>query len=215
MVSSQIKSVLDDIGANAFKIGMVYDSDIIKSVSQTLKEYKEKTNQDRLNLVIDPMTVSYKGDKFLKEDAYETFIRELVPQALILTITIPETKHLFNIEIKNLEDVKNATKKISNDYNIPYVLMKGGHLLEEGKDEVTDIVYCKDSGEHCELKEKVLKLKKLHGASDTISASITAELAKGTPPMDAIKKAKQYLSKSLQNVINIGELAFINHASTF
>src|SRR5690606_9598956 len=128
--------------------GMVYNSEIIKSVSQFLKEHKERTKQDRLNIVVDPMTISHKGDKFLKEDAYETFKKEILPLALILTITVPEAKHLFNLEIHNLEDMKSASKKIAHDYNIPYVYMKGGSLLSENSQEVTDIIYCKETDEH-------------------------------------------------------------------
>src|SRR3990167_4944860 len=106
IIEKQIDAVLSDIGANAVKIGMLSNSDIIRTIAKKLKEHKIK------NIVLDPVMVAASGAKLLEDSAIESLKKELIPMALVITPNIPEAEVLVNFKIKTSEDVKNAAKEI-------------------------------------------------------------------------------------------------------
>ena len=105
-VGLQIDSVMQDIGADAVKIGMLSNIQIIKIVSKKIKEYKVK------NLVIDPVMVAKGGDRLLKEDAVEALKQDLIPLAMIVTPNLIEAEVLSGLKIQNIIDIKKAAQKI-------------------------------------------------------------------------------------------------------
>ena len=106
VVYEQIKVVVEDIGVDACKTGMLSNEDIIKAVAKAIKDTKIE------KLVVDPVMKAKSGDPLLKQSARETLIREILPLALVVTPNIPEAEELCGFEIKSLEDMERACRKI-------------------------------------------------------------------------------------------------------
>ena len=184
-VSGQIKSVLDDIGADAIKIGMLHSSELILSVKETLARYNVK------NIVLDPVMVATSGDKLLQDEAIETLKNELIPFVRVITPNIPEAEILLGKKIRNQEDLLHVVKDLSFGKQVS-VLLKAGHLTE---DELIDVFYNAETDEIIKLSSKRIHTKNTHGTGCTFSSAMAAFLAQELPLNDAIKSAKDYMTK--------------------
>lgn len=191
-VGLQIDSVMQDIGADAVKIGMLSNIQIIKIVSKKIKEYKVK------NLVIDPVMVAKGGDRLLKEDAVEALKQDLIPLAIIVTPNLIEAEVLSGLKIQNIIDMKEAAQEI---YKLGprNVLIKGGHLLSE---EAIDFLY--DGESFKEFKAERINTKNTHGTGCTLSSAIAAGLAQEKEIEEAVDIAKRYITLAIQNSLDIG-----------
>ncbi|SNZ16422.1 bifunctional hydroxymethylpyrimidine kinase/phosphomethylpyrimidine kinase [Hydrogenobacter hydrogenophilus] len=192
VVYNQIKVVVEDIGVDAAKTGMLSSEEIIKAVSKAIKDFRIE------NLVVDPVMRAKSGDSLLAPSAKETLIKELLPLALVATPNIPEAQEMCGFEIKGLEDMEKACKVIYS-FGPSYVVVKGGHL--EG-DKKVDVVY--DGKSFHYLEGKYVLTKNTHGTGCTFSSAITAFLAKGEEPLEAIRKAKHYLQSAIEKSLDIG-----------
>ena len=97
-VVGQIRSVLDDIGADAIKIGMLHSSKLIRAVKETLAHYAIR------NIVLDPVMVATSGDALLQRDAVATLRDELIPCARVITPNIPEAELLLGERLTRQEE---------------------------------------------------------------------------------------------------------------
>lgn len=186
-VSGQIKSVMDDIGADAIKIGMLHSSELILSVRDTLSKYNVK------NIVLDPVMVATSGDKLLQDEAIETLKNELIPFVRVITPNIPEAEILLGKKINRQEDLLHVVKDLSFGKKVS-VLLKAGHLTE---DELTDVFYNAETDEIIELSSKRIYTNNTHGTGCTFSSAIAAFLAQGLSLNDAIRCAKDYMNKAI------------------
>jgi hydroxymethylpyrimidine/phosphomethylpyrimidine kinase len=193
IVYGQIKVVVEDIGVDALKTGMLFSEEIIENVSKAIKDFNLK------KLVVDPVMIAKSGDPLLKDSARQTVIEKLIPLALVITPNIPEAEDICKFRIKDVEDMEKACKFI-HSLGPEYVVLKGGHL--EGDIKV-DVVYDGKSFEY--LKAKTVPTKNTHGTGCTLSSAITAFLAKGENPINAIKKAKEYIQGAIENSLNLGK----------
>lgn len=191
-VGLQIDSVMQDIGTDAAKTGMLSNAQIIKIVSEKVKKYKVK------NLVIDPVMIAKGGDRLLKENAVESLKQDLVPLANVVTPNLSEAEVLSGLKIKNLSDMKEAARKIFR-LGAQNVLIKGGHL---SSDEAIDVLY--NGKTFQEFKAKRFETKNTHGTGCTFSSAIAAELAKGKKVEEAVNIAKKYITLAIKNSLNIG-----------
>lgn len=187
-VSGQIKSVLDDIGTDAIKIGMLHDSELIRAVKETLSAYNIK------NIVLDPVMVATSGDKLLQDEAIETLKNELIPYVRVITPNIPEAEILIGQKITGQHDLPLIVKDLSFNRSVS-VLLKAGHLTE---DELIDVFYNAEADEVIELKSSRIQTHNTHGTGCTFSSAVAAFLAHGLPLNDAVKKAKEYMVKSIE-----------------
>lgn len=192
-VKQQIKSVLDDIGTDALKTGMLANPQIVKAVADVIREY----NLD--NVVVDPVMIAKSGDSLLSEEACKTVIDELVPLSTVVTPNIHEAEAILGININSLKDMKTAGKKI-REMGCEWVVIKGGHM-EEGEQAI-DIVY--NGKEYFTLSEHRHITKNSHGTGCTFSSAITAGLAKGYPVLKAIQQAKAFITMAIKDSIEIG-----------
>ncbi len=190
-VESQLDSIFTDIMPDSIKIGMLVDSDIIKSVSKKLKHYGAK------NIVLDPVMVSTTGSKLLDEKAKNSLIEELFPLVEVITPNISEAEELTNIKIINEEDMIVAAKKISKFYD-GSILIKGGHL----KEYAIDILYC--DGKINRFKSPMLDNKNTHGTGCTLSSAIACNLASGYSVKKSVALAKEYINKVIAYNLDIG-----------
>lgn len=187
-VSGQIKSVMDDIGADAVKIGMLHSSELIRSVKDTLLQYGVK------NIVLDPVMVATSGDKLLQDEAIATLQSEMIPLARIITPNIPEAEILLGQSIKNQADLPLVVKKLSCNQSVS-VLLKAGHLHEN---VLTDVFYNAETDEVINFTSDRVDTKNTHGTGCTFSSAIAAFLAHDLPLNEAVAKAKDYMEKAIR-----------------
>ena len=166
-VTGQIRSVLDDIGADAVKIGMLHSSELVIAVKETLEKY------DIRNIVLDPVMVATSGDPLLEADAVETLKTVLVPFARVITPNIPEAEILLGEKIVSQSELPECARRLSQDGQVS-VLLKAGHLSDE---ELTDIFYNAETGNVLELRSRRLQTANTHGTGCTLSSAIACGFA--------------------------------------
>jgi len=131
IVAEQIRAVLDDIGADAVKTGMLSSSAIIGAVAGELRRY----GVDRL--VVDPVMVAKSGDRLLREDAVQALRSDLLPLAHVITPNLPEAEVLVGGSLKDDVALRNAARAI-HDMGARHVVIKGGHRSGPATDVLFD-----------------------------------------------------------------------------
>jgi len=204
MVVAQIDAVAEDIGIDAAKTGMLWSEAIIEAVAAALKRHRVP------NLVVDPVTVSKTGARLLRENALAVLKSRLLILAEVATPNLPEAEALAGIKVPDAEGMREAARRI-HDLGARHVVIKGGHLA--GPNSV-DLYY--DGKDFQELKEERIKTRSNHGTGCTFSAAIAAYLAHGLPPLDAVARAKEYVTAALRTAPDIGRGAGpLNHFHAF
>lgn len=200
MVVAQIEAVLDDIGADAVKTGMLGNAAIIESVADTLERYRVE------RLVIDPVMVAKSGARLLEEDAITTLRERLLPLALVITPNLPEASVLLNRQVTDERDMADAARDL-RALGPRYVLLKGGHL--PGSD-VVDLLY--DGERFVELRAQRLETNHTHGTGCTYAAAIAALIARGSPVEQAVRQAHDYLHDAIVHAPAVGKgFGPVNH----
>jgi hydroxymethylpyrimidine/phosphomethylpyrimidine kinase len=192
VVYEQVRVVAEDIGIDAGKTGMLSNSDIIRSVARAVKEFS-------FPLVVDPVMIAKSGARLLREEAVEALKKELLPQAKVVTPNKAEAEVLSGIKIGSLEDSKLAARKIAEEYSCEAVVVKGGHL---GGGEATDVLYWR-GGYHV-LSSPRIRDACTHGTGCVFSAAIAAYLAKGLNVLEAVAKAKEFVTKAIEFGVGVG-----------
>jgi hydroxymethylpyrimidine/phosphomethylpyrimidine kinase len=187
-VSGQIKSVLDDIGADAVKIGMLHSSELIIAVREALDKYRVS------NIVLDPVMVATSGDKLLQDEAIETLTSLMIPFSRLITPNIPEAEILLGEKIDSQADLPLAAKALSCNRSVS-VLLKAGHLSE---DVLTDVFYNAETDETIRLTSPRIHTKNTHGTGCTFSSAVAAFLAHGLSLNQAVIDAKKYMEKAIK-----------------
>ncbi|MFQ5975294.1 MAG: bifunctional hydroxymethylpyrimidine kinase/phosphomethylpyrimidine kinase [Candidatus Hydrothermarchaeales archaeon] len=184
-IKAQFKTIHKDFKINAAKTGMLSNKDIIKMVAENVGDYP---------IVIDPVMVAESGSELLKKDAVAVMKEKLFPKATILTPNIFEAEALSGIEIKGIEDMKEACKVIAR--HGCDVIVKGGHL------DATDVLYHKNKF----YKFKAERFGKgAHGSGCTFAAAIASNLALGNDLISAIEYAKRFITSSIKNAYRPGK----------
>lgn len=192
VISLQIDGVMEDIGASAAKTGMLSGASIIEVVADRLEAWGVT------KLVVDPVMVAKSGDALLQANAVRTLATKLLPLALVVTPNIPEAEVLSKMEIHSDADAREAARAIAA-LGPRVVVVKGGHR----GGEPVDLVF--DGRDFTELGTARIDTENTHGTGCTFSAAITAQLAKGSDPIEAIAEAKNYLTGALKHSYRIGE----------
>lgn len=187
IIEKQIDLLLEDMKPDAVKTGMLYDQEIVKSVTK-------KIRQHNLRVVVDPVIAATSSDSLSNKNLTNAIKKELLPITYILTPNIDEASVLTDKKICNLDDVKKACEELYK-MGAKYILVKGGHL--EGK-YVQDVFYDGESFSVFSLPR--IPNKKAHGSGCTLSALITGYLALGETPVGSVEKSKHVL----WNMINEG-----------
>ncbi|MBN2542198.1 bifunctional hydroxymethylpyrimidine kinase/phosphomethylpyrimidine kinase [bacterium] len=194
VVCDQITMILEDIGTDAVKTGMLSSKEIIEIVVMKLNDYKIE------NLVVDPVMITKSKARLLNKNAGKLLIETLLPAALLITPNLFEAEIISGMKIKDIEDAKKAAKIIKNS-GVKNVLLKTSNL---SKDKAIDILYDGQSFNYYEVER--VKTENTHGSGCTYSAAITAGLAKGMSLKNAIKIAKEYVTRTILNApTNIGK----------
>ncbi|WP_321331425.1 bifunctional hydroxymethylpyrimidine kinase/phosphomethylpyrimidine kinase [uncultured Bacteroides sp.] len=186
-VRGQILSVLDDIGADAIKIGMLHSSELIRVVKETLAGYSIR------NIVLDPVMLATSGDHLLQDEAINILKTELIPFVRIITPNIPEAEVLLGRKLTDRYEMVQAAKTLSCNDQVS-VLLKAGHLDEE---KLIDIFYNAEKGETIELPSTRIHTSNTHGTGCTLSSAVASFLAHQLPLNDAVRRAKEYISQAI------------------
>lgn len=187
-VSGQIRSCLDDIGADAVKIGMLHSSELIRAVRDTLLPY------GIANIVLDPVMVATSGDPLLQQEAIATLRDELIPSVAVITPNVPEAEILLGTKIDSQSLLPEAARELSQGNRVS-VLLKAGHL-DDG-DELTDIFYNARTGRMTPLAAPRVDTVNTHGTGCTLSSAFASFLAKGADLDEAAARAKAYISSAI------------------
>lgn len=187
-LEAQLETVLAGIGVDALKTGMLGTLEIISLAAKKIDQYKVK------NVVIDPVMVCKGTDEVLNPESASGIREQLVPRATVVTPNVFEASQLSGIKIKTIEDMKAAAVKI-HALGAKNVLVKGGAKLDT--ENAVDILY--DGREFVTLDSPKFSTSYTHGAGCTISAAITAGLAKGLPVREAVMQAKKFITVAIQH----------------
>ncbi|WP_350342777.1 bifunctional hydroxymethylpyrimidine kinase/phosphomethylpyrimidine kinase [Proteinivorax tanatarense] len=194
VIYDQIAMVSKDIGIDACKIGMLANTEVIDAVFKALVDFKIQ------NIVLDPVMVAKSGDYLLRRGDENSLVKKLLPLCFLVTPNIPEAELISQTSIKTKEDMINSILEIKS-LGPKNVLLKGGHM--QG-DFLTDILY--DGIDFYEFTSKKVNSKNTHGTGCTLSAAITASLARGNSLYEAVKIAKKYTLEAIKKApTNIGQ----------
>ncbi len=191
LVVAQIDAVLEDIGADAAKTGMLSSAAIIAAVAGRIGAH------GITRLVVDPVMVSKSGDRLLREDAVRALRTVLLPLALVVTPNLPEAETLAGMPIGNRATLEDAARRIAA-LGPRYVLIKGGHAPGDPVD-----ILCDGHAFRAYPGERLITTS-THGTGCTLSAAIAAYLARGVPVEDAVGRAKGYVAAAMRAANPLG-----------
>lgn len=191
MIQNQIDSVFSDFKIDAIKIGMVYDSSTIKSINSKLSKI-------RIPIILDPVIKSSTGGILLKKNALDTYKKNLLPLAFVVTPNISEASILSEIKIKNKQDLLRCALKIK-ELGAKNVVITG---IDSERGTISDFVF--DGRKNYYISGKMLKQAN-HGSGCNFSSALTVGIGSGKSLDIAVKFAKKYTYNSIKNAKQIGK----------
>ena len=184
IVARQIKAVCDEARPAAVKTGMLANAAIVTAVARELARQRLK------NIIVDPVMISSSGHRLLSARAVATLRDELLPLATLVTPNLDETRVLLGGEpIRGVEQMREAAKALAAKFGIAG-LIKGGHL--PGGEPAVDVL-C-ERGQLHEFRAPRVSAVKIHGSGCIYSAAIAAWLARGVGLVEAVRRAKSYVT---------------------
>jgi hydroxymethylpyrimidine/phosphomethylpyrimidine kinase len=189
-VAVQFRAVMDDIGADAVKTGMLGTATVAATVAALLREYRVP------RLVVDPVMHAKGGHPLLTEEGQRVLARELLPLALVVTPNLAEAGILLGREVCTLEDMREAARRL-RELGPSWVVIKGGHL--EG--DPVDLAY--DGRDWLELRGPRFPVT-VHGTGCTFSAALTAGLARGLDVPAALVLAREFTALAIRHAPALG-----------
>jgi hydroxymethylpyrimidine/phosphomethylpyrimidine kinase len=178
---------------DAVQTGMLASAAIIEVVAQRLVHYGVRT------LVVDPVMVAKSGDALLVPEARTALIERLLPLALVVTPNLHEAGVLAGRNVATLDDMAAAARAI-HVMGASHVVVKGGHLSDSA--ESVDLLYDGDSIR--EFRAPRMASRHTHGTGCTFASAIAAELAKGATVVQAVGRAKEYVTAAIRAGADLG-----------
>jgi hydroxymethylpyrimidine/phosphomethylpyrimidine kinase len=204
-VQQQMRLVLDDLGADCLKLGMLHSSELIRAVAAVIAEAAPS-----LPLVVDPVMVAKGGAALLDPAALADLNAQLVSRATLVTPNLPEAELLAGCEIATLADRRRAADAILAR-GARAVLIKGGHGAE---DPLIDLLVTRD-GTATEFTSRRLDTRHTHGTGCTLASAIATGLAQGLALPAAIERARGYVHEAMRTAPGFGAgHGPLNHAVT-
>jgi len=192
-IQQQMRVVLDDIGADVIKTGMLHDSPVIEAVAEVLDGEARG-----IPLVVDPVMVAQSGDRLLEARAVEALKSHLVPRAQVLTPNAPEAEALTGHPVADLDGMRAAAEALLA-LGAGAVLVKGGHLPGP---VVRDLLA--DAAGIEVLENPRIETRHVHGTGCTLASAIATGLAQGLALREAVVRARAYLQEALRRAPGLG-----------
>lgn len=182
-VRTQYRSVVDDIGVQAVKTGMLASAELVETVAGLLAGAG-------VPVVVDPVGVSKHGDALLAQSALEGVRTRLLPTATVATPNLDEVEQLTGLRVRTEDDLRRAADAVL-EYGPRWALIKGGHLAGDAVDLLTD-----GAEEHW-LRAPRHDNRHTHGTGCTLASAVAAGLAKGRTVPEAVRDAKEYVTGAI------------------
>lgn len=189
-VRAQLDAVLDDIGVDAVKTGMLGSPALVRAVAERLRPITAP-------LVVDPVCVSKHGDALLPADALDALREQLIPLATVVTPNLDEVRQLTGVAVPDEHHLRRAADAVLA-FGPRWVLVKGGHLAGEAVDLLTD-----GAVEHV-LRTPRLDATHTHGTGCTLASAIACRLALGDDVVAAVTRAKAYVTGAIRAGFSLG-----------
>lgn len=191
IVRGQIQCALDDIGADAIKIGMLGSGRIAAAVADMLR-YVD------LPLVLDPVLLSTSGAMLLDEEGLDVLKNQLMPRAFLATPNLPEAEKLVGILPKSDHSIRNAAQAFAL-LGVENILFKGGH--GEG-DTLRDVLV--SGGKQRFFDAPRQDTAHTHGTGCTLATAIACGIAQKLSLVDAVTRAHSYLQNAIRTAPGLG-----------
>lgn len=190
LIRQQIAAVVEDLGVDAAKTGMLSSAEIIAAVADAIRDH------GITKLVVDPVMVAKGGTKLLRDDAIGALRSELIPLATVITPNLPEAEVLLDRTLATLDERRQAAIDLVT-MGARAAIVKGGHA-----DDAIDVFF--DGSQLVELRADRIETADTHGSGCVFSAAITAWLARGAEPLQAAGEAKTFITHAIANSLEIG-----------
>jgi hydroxymethylpyrimidine/phosphomethylpyrimidine kinase len=195
IITGQISAVLDDIGADAIKTGMLASAGVIEAVVSAL----DAAGAQAIPVIVDPVMVAASGDRLADDSALAAIRALLAPRAALITPNIPEAEALTGLTITDLDGQRAAAEALLKA-GARAVLVKGGHM--EGGD-VIDLLLTRN-GMRLFTRPR-LRTRHTHGTGCTLASGIAALVAQGLAMDRAVEQAGDYLHEAIRQAPGFGQ----------
>ena len=191
ILKNQLQLVFSDFKIDGIKIGMVYDSQIIKTIYQQLKKLK-------IPIVVDPVIKSTTGGELLKKSAIKDYQKYIIPLATVITPNKYEAEILSKTKI-NSKNIPEKTAKVIQKMGAKNVSITG---IQANENKISDFIFEK-SEKYVISSNKISKIN--HGSGGNYASAILFSLAKNKSIKESLRFAKQYTYDSIKNAKKIGK----------
>lgn len=192
VIRQQIDAIVAVHNPDTVKLGMLGTVPTIEAVAEKLGEREWK------NVVVDPVLICKGQEAGAALDTDNALKEKILPFATVITPNVFECEQLSGIKVTDLATLKQAAKAIHDELGVPYVVAKGGAVLDG--EEAVDVLY--DGTDFTEYRVEKIGDRYVSGAGCTLAAAITAELAKGADIHDAVRVAKDTVTDAIRNRIS-------------
>ena len=186
MLRDQIDAVMEDIGADAVKIGMLHSPEIVRTVAQAIDRHGLS------NVVFDPVMVATSGAVLIDNNAVEVLVRELFGRVAVITPNLDEAALLVGQALTSPQDMEQAAMTLLGQ-GARAVLLKGGHL--QGA-LVIDLLVT-SAGEKIWMEADRIHSPNTHGTGCTLSSAMAAHLALGATLTEAVQRGREFVRAAL------------------
>ncbi|WP_295537723.1 bifunctional hydroxymethylpyrimidine kinase/phosphomethylpyrimidine kinase [uncultured Pseudacidovorax sp.] len=195
-LKAQLQAVIEDIGVDAVKLGMLHAPEVVEVVAWAIDHYRLP------NVVLDPVMVATSGDRLIAAETVDRLVAELFPRAVLITPNLDEAALLVGHAIPDADALDGAAAELLAR-GARGVLLKGGHLPGE---EVVDLLALA-GGERHRFAASRIQSRNLHGTGCTLSSAIACGLALGRPLPEAVAQARGYVRGAMQAgvTVKVGE----------
>ena len=189
-VRGQIDAVVQDIGVDAVKIGMLATPDVVSVVADAIRRHRIR------NVVLDPVMVATSGDRLIVPETAQALVQELFPLATVITPNLDEAALLLGRSIDGIAALDAAVADLLA-MGAPAVLLKGGHL---SGDLVMDVLgrQGRQAGDYLRLQSQRIVTHNGHGTGCTLSSAIASFLAQGLALEAAVTEARSYILGAIE-----------------
>jgi hydroxymethylpyrimidine/phosphomethylpyrimidine kinase len=190
-VVQQMRVVLDDIGADVIKIGMLGSAEIAMAVADVLDTID-------VPIVLDPVMISTSGSTLLDEPGAAALKHCLIPKSFLLTPNLKEAEALTGLKVDSLAAMEEAAGRLLG-LGARNVLLKGGHLADA---ELVDLLVGEDG--RAEFRHARIETRHTHGTGCTLASAVAAWVAQGLPLRDAVGNAHNYVQAAIRDAPGLG-----------
>jgi hydroxymethylpyrimidine/phosphomethylpyrimidine kinase len=194
LVREQIEVVMDDLGADAWKLGMLGSAAHVSTVLEAWQAVGANAP-----IVLDPVMIAKGGASLLAKDAVAVIRDQLIPIAAMVTPNAPEAEALTGVEVRDLDGQMSAAEILVEQLGAYSALVKGGHIAGE---TVRDVLLTREG--YRVFESPRIDTRATHGTGCTLASAIAAHVAQGAAIEPAVEKARAYLMEALRHAPGLG-----------